>query len=76
MSGTNLFDSLMIRPPPFRHCETPTRTIRHCNDLLHKRLQIEAIRPHKGRTVRLPQTARFDPLEVGLNVGCDNPIHG
>ncbi len=21
------------------------------------------------------QTAQFDPLEVGLNVGCDNPIH-
>ncbi len=21
------------------------------------------------------QTAQFDPLEVGLNVGCDNPTH-
>ncbi len=22
-----------------------------------------------------PQTAQFGPLEVGLNVGCDNPTH-
>jgi hypothetical protein len=22
-----------------------------------------------------PQTAQFDPLEVGINVGCDNPTH-
>ncbi len=22
------------------------------------------------------QTTQFDPLEVGLNVGCDNPTHG
>ncbi len=22
-----------------------------------------------------PQTAQFDPLEVGLNIGCDNPTH-
>jgi hypothetical protein len=21
------------------------------------------------------QTAQFDPLEVGLNIGCDNPTH-
>ncbi len=40
--------------PPFRHCDTPTRTIWHCNDSSHKCLHIETIRPHRGRTVQPP----------------------
>jgi hypothetical protein len=63
----------MVRPPPFRHCDTPTRTIRHCNNLSHKHLHIVSFRPHRARTVRPPPVR---PLKMGLNVCCDNPTHG
>ncbi len=51
--------------PPFRHCDTPTRTIRHCKDSPHKHLHIETIRPHRGRTVRPPQNRSVRPLRSG-----------
>jgi hypothetical protein len=33
------YGAMMIRPPPVGHCDTLTRTIRHCNDLPHVMLR-------------------------------------
>jgi hypothetical protein len=54
-----------LRHPPFRHCDTPTRTIWHCNDSPHKRFHIETIRPHRGRTVRPHPNRSVQPLRSG-----------
>jgi hypothetical protein len=70
-----LVGALMIRSPPYRHCDTSTRTIRHCNYSPLKCLHIVTIRPHSGQTFQPPPN-QFDPLDVGLNVDCDNPTHG
>ncbi len=61
--------------PLFRHCDTPNRTIRHCNDSPHKHLHIVTIRPHRGRTVRPPPNRSVRPLRSGSKYGCDNPTH-
>ncbi len=47
--------------PPFRHCDTPTRTIRHCNDSPHKHLHIVIIRLLWGRTVLTPPNRSVRP---------------
>jgi hypothetical protein len=50
---------------PFRHCDIPTRSIRHCNDSPHKCLHIVTIRPHWGWTVRPPPNLSVWPLRSG-----------
>ncbi len=54
-----------LRHPPVGHCDTPTRTIRHCNDSPHKHFHIETIRPHRGRTVRPHPNRSVQPLRSG-----------
>ncbi len=54
-----------LRHPPFRHCDTLTRTIRHCNDSPHKGFHIEIIRPHRCRTVRPHPNRSVRPLRSG-----------
>ncbi len=51
--------------PPFRHCDTPTRTIRHCNDSPHKRLHIVKIQPRRGQTVWPPPNCSVRRLKSG-----------
>ncbi len=51
--------------PPVGHCDTPTRTIRHCNDSPHKRFHIETIWPHRGRAVRPHPNRSIRPLRSG-----------
>ncbi len=65
-----------FRHPPFRCCDIPTRTIRHCDDSSYKHLRIVTIQPYRGWTVRPPKATQFDPLKVGINIRCDNPTHG
>jgi hypothetical protein len=45
--------------PPFRHCDTPTCTIWHCNDSPHIRLHIVTVRPTGVGLSDHPQTAQF-----------------
>jgi hypothetical protein len=74
--GPQLRGALTIAPPPpVGHCDTPTCTIRHCNNSPHKRFHIETIQPHRGRTVRPHPNRSVRPLRSGSNVGCDNPPH-
>ncbi len=40
--------------PPFRHCDTSTRTIWHCNDLSQEPFCIVAIQTHRVWTLRPP----------------------
>ncbi len=54
-----------LRHPPVGHCDTPTRSIRHCNDSPHKHFHIETIRPHRGRTVRPHPNRSVRPLRSG-----------
>jgi hypothetical protein len=61
--------------PPVGRSDTPTRTIRHCNDSPHKCFHIETSDPTGVGQSDHTQTAQFEPLEVGLNAGCDNPTH-
>ncbi len=51
--------------PPFRHCDTSTPIIRHCNDSPHKRFHFMTIWPHRGRTVRPPPNRSVRPLKSG-----------
>ncbi len=51
--------------PLFRHCDTPTRTIRHCNVSTHKCLHIVAVQPHRGQTVRPPRNWSVQPFKSG-----------
>jgi hypothetical protein len=54
-----------LRHPPVGHCDTLTRTIRHCNDSPHKHFHIETIRPHRGRTVQPHPNCSVRPLRRG-----------
>ncbi len=54
-----------LRHPPVGHCDTTTRTIRHCNDSPHKRFHFETIRPHRGRIVRPQPNRSIRPLTSG-----------
>ncbi len=54
-----------LRHPPVGHCDTPTRTIWHCNDSPHKRFHIETIRPHRGWTVQPHPNRSVQPLRSG-----------
>jgi hypothetical protein len=72
-SGINWFDCRIsklavpwrLRHPPVGHCDTPTRTIRHCNDSPHKRFHIETIQPHRGWTVQPHPNLSVRPLRSG-----------
>jgi hypothetical protein len=57
--------SVTLRPAP-----SDTVTIRHTNVCILRQSD-----PTGAELSDHPQTAQFDHLEVGLNVGCDNPTH-
>jgi hypothetical protein len=62
---TPLLDTVTLRPAP-----SGTVTIRPTNVFILKQSDPTGV----GQSDHT-QTAKFDPLEVGLNIGCDNPTH-
>jgi hypothetical protein len=59
-------DTVTLRPAP-----SGTVTIRPTNVFILRQSNHKEV----GQSDHT-QTAQFDPLEVGLIVGCDNPTHG
>jgi hypothetical protein len=58
------------------HLDTVTLRPALSNTVMNRPTNVHILRQSNPTGVGLsdhPQTARFDPLEVGLNVGCDNP---
>ncbi len=58
-------DTVTLRPAP-----SDTVTIRPTKVFILRQSDPTGVRQSDHT-----QTAQFDPLEVGLNVGCDNPTH-
>ncbi len=63
--ATPQLDTVTLRP-----ALSDTVTIHPTNVLILRQSDPTGV----GQSVHT-QTAQFDPLEVGLNVGCDNPTH-
>jgi hypothetical protein len=63
--ATPQLDTVTLRPAP-----SVTVTIRPTNVFILRQSDPTGV----GQSDHT-QTAQFDPLEVGLNVGCDNPTH-
>ncbi len=63
--ATPRLDAVTLRPAP-----SDTVTIHPTNVYILRQSD-----PTRVGQSDHPQTAQFDPLEVGLNIGCDNPIH-
>jgi hypothetical protein len=63
--ATPQLDTVTLRPAP-----SDTVTIRPTNVYILRQSDPTGV----GQS-DYTQTAQFDPLEVGLNVGCDNPTH-
>jgi hypothetical protein len=63
--ATPQLDTVTLRPAP-----SDTVTIRPTNVFILRQSDPTGV----GQSDHT-QTAQFDPLEVGLNVGCDNPTH-
>ncbi len=63
--ATPQLDTVTFRPAP-----SHTVTIRSTNVFILRQSDTTGV----GQSDHT-QTAQFDPLEVGLNVGCDNPAH-
>ncbi len=63
--ATPQLDTVTLRPTP-----SDTVTIRPTNVLILRQSDPTGV----GQSDHT-QTAQFDPLEEGLNVGCDNPTH-
>ncbi len=63
--ATPQLDTVTLRPAP-----SDTVTIRPTNIFILRQSYPTGV----GQSDHT-QTAQFDPLEVGLNVGCDNPTH-
>jgi hypothetical protein len=63
--ATPQLDTVTLRPAPF-----DTVTIRTTNVFILRQSDPTGV----GQSDHT-QTAQFDPLEVGLNVGCDYPTH-
>jgi hypothetical protein len=61
--ATPQLDTVTLRPAP-----SDTATIRPTNVFILRQSDPTGV----GQSDHT-QTAQFDPLEVGLNVGCDNP---
>jgi hypothetical protein len=51
--------------PPFRHCDTSSCTIPHCNDSTQKCFNIVTLQPHRGQSVRPPPNHSIRPLQSG-----------
>jgi hypothetical protein len=63
--ATPQLDTVTLRPAP-----SDTVTIRPTNVFILRQSDPSGVGQYDHT-----QTAQFDPLEVGLNVGCDNPTH-
>jgi hypothetical protein len=63
------YDHYIVHPP-FRYCDTPTRTIQHCNNSTQKCLYFVTIWPQRCQIV-----VQFDSSKVGLKVCCDILTH-